>query len=70
MVTQLATITDEAYAAGDELSNMADVKYDNLGDAVQGLKRSFEAELMPLANELTSFLTDMVQEIDLSGLGE
>ena len=70
VVTQLASITDEAYAAGDELSNMADVKYDNLGDAVQGLKRSFEAELMPLANELTSFLTDMVQEIDLSGLGE
>lgn len=70
VVTQLASITDEAYAAGDELSNMADVKYDNLGDAVQGLKRSFEAELMPLANELTSFLTDTVQEIDLSGLGE
>ena len=49
---------------------MSEVKYDNLGDAVEGLKRSFEVELMPLANELTSFLTDMVQSIDLSGLGE
>lgn len=70
VVTQLASITDEAYSAGDELSKMSEVKYDNLGDAVEGLKRSFEVELMPLANELTSFLTDMVQSIDLSGLGE
>lgn len=70
MVTQLASITDEAYSAGDELSKMSEVKYDNLGDAVEGLKRSFEVELMPLANELTGFLTDMVQSIDLSGLGE
>lgn len=70
VVTQLASITDEAYSAGDELSKMSEVKYDNLGDAVEELKRSFEVELMPLANELTSFLTDMVQSIDLSGLGE
>ena len=70
VVTQLASITDEAYSAGDELSKMSEVKYDNLGDAVEGLKRSFEVELMPLANELTSFLTDMVQSIDLSGLSE
>ena len=70
VVTQLASITDEAYSAGDELSKMSEVKYDNLGDAVEGLKRSFEVELMPLANELTGFLTDMVQSIDLSGLSE
>ena len=70
VVTQLASITDEAYAAGDELQNMQEVKYDNLGDALKGLGRQLEVELLPLANELTSFLTDIFQEIDLSGLGE
>lgn len=70
VVEQLASITDEAYAAGDELSNMADVKYDNLWDALQGLGRTLETELMPLASELTGFLTDIVQNIDLSGVGE
>ena len=70
VIEQLASITDEAYAAGDELSNMADVKYDNLWDALQGLGRTLETELMPLASELTGFLTDIVQSIDLSGIGE
>lgn len=70
VVTQLASITDQAYAAGDELQNMQEVKYDNLGDALKGLGRQLEVELLPLANELTSFLTDIFQEIDLSGLGE
>lgn len=70
VVAQLASITDEAYAAGDELQKMQEVKYDNLGDALKGLGRSLETELMPLANELTGFLTDMLGKIDLSGLGE
>ena len=70
VVAQLAPITDEAYAAGDELQKMQEVKYDNLGDALKGLGRQLEVELLPLANELTSFLTDIFQEIDLSGLGE
>ena len=70
VVAQLASITDEAYAAGDELQKMQEVKYDNLGDALKGLERQLEVELLPLANELTSFLTDIFQEIDLSGLGE
>ena len=70
VVTQLASITDEAYAAGDELQNMQEVKYDNLGDALKGLGRQLEVELLPLANELTSFLTDILQEVNFDGLAE
>lgn len=70
VVAQLASITDEAYAAGDELQNMQEVKYDNLGDAFKGLRRQLESELMPLANELTSFLTDVLQDINFDGLSE
>lgn len=70
VVEQLASITDEAYAAGDELQKMQEVKYDNLGDALKGLGRQLEVELLPLANELTSFLTDILQEVNFDGLAE
>ena len=70
VVSQLASITDEAYAAGDELQKMQEVKYDNLGDALKGLGRQLEVELLPLANELTSFLTDILQEVNFDGLAE
>lgn len=70
VVTQLASITDEAYAAGDELSNMADVKYDNLGDALKGAGRKIETALMPVANQMTSFLTDALNTINFDGIGQ
>lgn len=70
VVSQLASITDEAYAAGDELQKMQEVKYDNLGDALKGLGSQLEVELLPLANELTSFLTDILQEVNFDGLAE
>lgn len=70
VVTQLASITDEAYSAGDELSKMSEVKYDNLGDAIGGLWRKVQAELLPMASKLTDFLKDTVGNIDVSGLGD
>ena len=70
VVTQLASITDEAYAAGDELQKMQEVKYDNLGDAIQGLWRKAQSELLPMATKLTDFLKNAVGNIDLTGLGD
>lgn len=70
VVSQLASITDEAYASGDELSKMSEVKYDNLGDAIGGLWRKVQAELLPMASKLTDFLKDTVGNIDVSGLGD
>lgn len=70
VVSQLASITDEAYAAGDELAKMSEVKYDNLGDALKGAGRKIETALMPVANQMTSFLTDALSEIDFGGIGQ
>lgn len=64
VVSQLASITDQAYAAGDELQNMQEVKYDNLTSALGGIQRQFETALLPLANELSGFLTDALSDID------
>lgn len=70
VVSQLASITDEAYAAGDELAKMSEVKYDNLGDALKGVGRKIETALMPVANQMTSFLTDALGKIDFGGIGQ
>lgn len=70
VVKQLASITDEAYAAGDELSKMSEVKYDNLGDALKGAGRKIETALMPVANQMTSFLTDALGAINFDGIGQ
>lgn len=70
VVSQLASITDEAYAAGDELSKMSEVKYDNLGDALKGAGRKIEIALMPIANQMTSFLTDALGKINFDGIGQ
>lgn len=70
VVNQLASITDEAYAAGDELAKMSEVKYDNLGDALKGAGRKIETALMPVANQMTSFLTDALNTINFDGIGQ
>ena len=70
VVKQLASITDEAYAAGDELFKMSEVKYDNLGDALKGAGRKIETALMPVANQMTSFLTDALGAINFDGIGQ
>lgn len=40
VVTQLANITDEAYASSDALQNMVDVKYNDFTTAAEAVKRS------------------------------
>ncbi len=40
VVTQLANITDEAYASSDALQNMMDVKYNDFETAAEAVKRS------------------------------
>lgn len=70
VVNQLASITDEAYAAGDELAKMSEVKYGNLGDALKGAGRKIETALMPVANQMTSFLTDALNTINFDGIGQ
>lgn len=63
VVTQLADITDGAYAAGDELEAMKDVNYDDLGSMIEGLKRNLELLLVPLGNMLIPFLQLLIESI-------
>lgn len=49
VVTALADIESGAYASGDALEEMKAVKYDDLGSMLEGLGRTLETILIPLA---------------------
>ncbi len=63
VVTQLANIGDAAYATGEELNAIKDVKYDDLGSMMEGLKRSVEVLLIPLGEELIPVLSELIENV-------
>lgn len=46
------------------LENINKVKYNNLGDALNGIKRSLEVGLLPVASEVANELTDIMGEFN------
>ena len=53
----LADINDEAYNTEDALGKINDVKYNNLTDAFEGIKRQAEIALLPLASTIANAFT-------------
>lgn len=54
VVSQLASIGDEAYATGDAFEQINNVKYDNLSSALEGVMRKVDVALLPLGEKLAS----------------
>lgn len=63
VVTQLANIGDAAYATGEELNSIKEVKYDDLGSMLEGLKRSVEVLLIPLGEQLIPVLSELIEDV-------
>ncbi len=63
VVTQLVDIGDAAYATGEELNSIKDVKYDDLGSMLEGLKRSVEVLLIPLGEQLIPVLSELIDDV-------
>lgn len=63
VVTALADIGDAAYATGDELNSIKDVKYNDLSSMLEGLKRSVEMLLLPLGEKLIPLLSEVITAI-------
>ena len=59
----LAGITDTSDTAVDALSQINEVKYNNLSDALGGVKRQIEGEFMPLAKTMSQTATDALNDI-------
>lgn len=63
VVTALADIEDGAYATGEELGKIKEVKYDDLGSMFEGLKRTVEMLILPLGEQLIPFLSELISEM-------
>ena len=63
VVGALADIEEGAYATGEELNNIKDIKYDDLGSMFEGLKRNVEMLMEPLGQELVPILMELMDEI-------
>lgn len=55
----LADVQDSAYGTGETLEQINSVKYDNLGDAFEAVKRQAEVALLPLASTIANAFTDI-----------
>ena len=67
-VQALADTEDALYDAGDALDNIQDIKFDNLGDALEMIKRQGEVAFLPLASTMASLAVDLAPKIgDLLG---
>lgn len=63
VVMALGDIEEGAYAAGDEMENLKDVKYDDLGSQFESLKRNIELLLVPLGEKLIPLLSEIMEEV-------
>lgn len=63
VVSALADITDEAYATGEELNNIKDVKYDDLGSMFEALKRNVELLVIPIGEALIPILSMLIESV-------
>lgn len=62
-VTALADIEEGAYATGEELNTLKDVKYDDLSSQFEGLKRSTELLLVPIGEALIPLLSTLAESV-------
>lgn len=63
VVMALGDIGDAAYGTGEELNNIKDIKYDDLGSMFEGLKRTVELLLLPLGEQLIPLLSEIIDGV-------
>lgn len=62
-VAALSDISDSAYDTADAMGQIKEVKYDDLGSMLEGLKRSLELLLIPLGEEMIPILSELIESI-------
>lgn len=63
VMSQLASIGDEAYATAEDMASITDVKYDDLGAVMEELKRNLELLLIPLGELLIPLLSMLAESL-------
>lgn len=63
VVMALGDIEEGAYATGDEMERLKDIKYDDLGSMFEELKRNVELLLIPIGEMLIPLLSILIETI-------
>lgn len=63
VVMALGDIEEGAYATGEELNKMKEVKYDDLGSMFEELKRNIELLVLPLGEALMPLLMELIEAV-------
>lgn len=62
-LASLTDVTDATYLAGDALGEINTVKYDTIGQAIQGVQRQLEVQLAPAGSAAAQRLAEMSPKI-------
>lgn len=62
-VTALADIQDGYYATGEEMENLNDIKYDDLGAQFEQLKSNVETAIIPIGEALIPLLSQLAEAV-------
>lgn len=62
-LASLTDVTDATYLAGDALGEINAVKYDTIGQAIQGVQRQLEVQLAPAGSAAAQRLAEMSPQI-------
>lgn len=62
-LASLTDVTDATYLAGDALGEINTVKYDTIGQAIQGVQRQLEVQLAPAGSAAAKRLAEMSPQI-------
>lgn len=62
-LASLTDVTDATYLAGDALGEINTVKYDTIGQAIQGVQRQLEVQLAPAGSAAAQRLAEMSLQI-------
>ena len=62
-MSAMANVQSGAYDTEDALGKINAVKYDNIGDAMEGIKRQAEVSLLPMASVVANAFTDIAPVI-------
>ena len=62
-LASLTDVTDATYLAGDAIGEINTVKYDTIGQAIQGVQRQLEVQLAPAGSAAAQRLAEMSPQI-------
>lgn len=70
-VAALMDVNNEITISKDTLNTLNEVKYDDIGSAIEGIKRNLETSISePINDEVLPVINEMINDIDWQGFGQ